>query len=189
MKRVSIAVLAASITVVSINASDDASVKQEGIKYIKMLGGALKTELKTHMKRDSSGLEALGFCTASAEKITDEVNAKLPKYAKVRRTALKVRNDKRNAPDETDIEVMFKYDAKAKEGALSPQDIEVVTVGDTTRIYKPLVTKKVCLKCHGSTLDPKITEALKGAYPKDHARGFKEGDLRGVIVAEIKSHH
>ncbi len=163
-------------------------VKQEGVKYIKMLGGALKKELKSHMKQDPSGLQALAFCTGSADIITKEVNAKLPKYATVRRTALKVRNDKVNTPDETDMKVMEAYEAKIKEGTFSPKDIEVVTVGDTTRVYKPLVTKKVCLKCHGSDLSPKIADALKASYPNDHATGFKEGDLRGVIVAEIKKH-
>ena len=168
--------------------ADEMPVKQEGVKYIKMLGGALKKELKSHMKQDPSGLQALAFCTGSADIITKEVNAKLPKYAKVRRTALKVRNDKVNTPDETDMKVMEAYEAKIKEGKFSPKDIEVVTVGDTTRVYKPLVTKKVCLKCHGTDLSPKISEALQSAYPHDHATGFKEGDLRGVIVAEIKKH-
>lgn len=42
------------------------TVKQEGMKYIKMLGGALKSELKTHMKADKTGLAAMGFCTAKA---------------------------------------------------------------------------------------------------------------------------
>jgi len=62
----------------------------------------------------------------------------------------------------------------------------VVKVGDTYRVYKPLPTGKVCLKCHGTNIDPKIAETIKKFYPKDQATGFKEGDLRGVIVAEIK---
>ena len=162
-------------------------VTKEGIGYIKMLGKALKTELKTHMKKDPSGLEAMAFCSGSADTITKEVNAKLPSHAKVRRTALKVRNDKVNTPDETDVKVMGKFEKAIAEHQLNEKSIEVVKVGDTTRIYKPLVTKKVCLKCHGSDLSPKIAEAIKSAYPNDRATGFKEGSLRGVIVAEIKN--
>jgi hypothetical protein len=172
----------------SVAVADEMPVKKEGIQYIKMLGGALKSELKGHMKKDPSGLEALAFCTGSADKITNEVNAKLPAYAKVRRTALKVRNDKVNAPDATDEKVMKAYEAAIAAKTFTPKDIKVVQVGDTTRVYKPLVAKKVCLKCHGTDLSPKISEALKSAYPHDHATGFKEGDLRGVIVAEIKKH-
>jgi major membrane immunogen (membrane-anchored lipoprotein) len=185
--KLSVTVLSA-LLLTSAATADNKAVKMEGISYIKQLGGALKSELKAHMKKDPSGLEALAFCTASADKITQDVNAKLPEYAKVRRTALKVRNDKVNSPDATDEKVMKAYEEAIAAKRFSPKDIKVVEVGDTTRIYKPLVTKKVCLKCHGSDLSPKISEALKSAYPNDKATGFKEGDLRGVIVAEIKKH-
>ncbi len=168
--------------------ADEMPVKQEGIKYIKMLGGALKSQLKTKMKEDKTGLTALAFCTSSADKITKEVNTKLPKYAIVRRTALRVRNDSVNKPDATDEKVMKAYEAAIAAKTFSPKDIKVVEEGDVTRVYKPLVTKAVCLKCHGSDLSPKIKEALDSAYPHDHAVNFKEGDLRGVIVAEIKKH-
>jgi len=187
MKHLTIAALIGT-TVLMAEPTTSMPVKAEGIKYIKMLGGALKTQLKAHMQKDPSGLEALAFCSGSADTITKEVNAKLPKYATVRRTALKVRNDKVNTPDATDKSVMEAYEKAIKEGTFAPKDIKVVKVGDTTRVYKPLVTKKVCLKCHGSQLSPKISEALKSAYPHDMATGFKEGDLRGVIVAEIKKH-
>ncbi|WP_295420663.1 DUF3365 domain-containing protein [Sulfurovum sp.] len=170
------------------NATQPLTVKQEGVKYIKMLGGALKTELKAHMKKDPSGLEALAFCTGSADKITKEVNTKLPAYAKVRRTAFKVRNESVNTPDATDEKVMKAYEEAIAAKTFSPKDIKVVEEGNVTRVYKPLITKPVCLKCHGSDLNPKIADAIKSAYPQDKATGFKEGDLRGVIVSEIKKH-
>jgi hypothetical protein len=172
----------------SVAMAEEMPAKQEGIKYIKMLGGALKSQLKEKMKEDPSGLTALAFCTSSADKITNEVNTKLPKYAKVRRTALKVRNDKVNLPDATDRKVMETFQKTIAEKKLDKKTIMVVEEGDTTRIYKPLVTQKVCLKCHGSDLSPKISEALESAYPHDHAVDFKEGELRGVIVAEITKH-
>ena len=188
MKRSFIAAAALAAFSMTLHAGDMDTTKAEGIKYIKMLGKALKTEMKAHMKQDPTGLEALAFCSGSADNITKAVNAKLPTYAKVRRTALKVRNDKVNTPDETDVKVMEKFEKEIAEKKLTPKSIEVVKVGDTTRVYKPLVTKKMCLKCHGSDLSPKIAEAIKSAYPNDKATGFKEGSLRGVIVAEIKKH-
>ena len=188
MRRSFIAAAALAAFSMTLHAADMDSTKAEGIKYIKMLGKALKSEMKAHMKKDPSGLEALAFCSGSADRITNEVNAKLPEYAKVRRTALKVRNDKVNVPDATDKKVMEKFEQKIAEKKLNEKTIEVVKVGDTTRVYKPLVTKKVCLKCHGTDLSPKIAEAVKSAYPNDKATGFKEGSLRGVIVAEIKKH-
>ena len=180
--------LTASAMAADNNATQPLTVKQEGIKYIKMLGGALKTELKAHMKKDPTGLDAMAFCTGSADKITKEVNVKLPSYAKVRRTALKVRNGSVNTPDATDEKVMKAYEAAIAAKTFTPKDIKVVEEGNVTRVYKPLVTKAVCLKCHGSQLSPKISEALKSAYPADKAVGFKEGDLRGVVVSEITKH-
>jgi len=66
--------------------ADEMAIKQEGIKYIKMLGKELKTNLKLHLKADPTGIQAMAFCTAKAGAITDEINSKLPKNAKVRRT-------------------------------------------------------------------------------------------------------
>ncbi|MCB4763191.1 MAG: DUF3365 domain-containing protein [Sulfurovum sp.] len=186
MKRIQLLLGATLIFGSNLFAQDN--IKSEGINYIKMLGGALKNELKAHMKKDPSGLEALTFCTGGANKITNDVNAKLPTYAKVRRTALKVRNSKVNTPDKIDKEVMEAYKKSIVAKTFTPKDIKVIKVGDTTRVYKPLTIKKVCLKCHGANLSPKITKVLKSAYPDDNATGFKEGDLRGVVVAEIKKH-
>jgi hypothetical protein len=177
-----------------VNASDmntttqPLSTKQEGIKYIKMLGGALKGELQAQMKADKTGLAALGFCTAQANEITNNVNKKLPAYAKVRRTALKVRNNTHNTPDALDTKIMQEYIASIEAKTFTPKDIKVVVEGNVTRIYKPLISKPVCLKCHGSNISKDIREAITAAYPQDKAVDFKEGSLRGVIVAEIKKH-
>ena len=166
----------------------DQDIKAEGVRYIKMLGGTLKSELKSRMKEDPSGVAAAGFCAGSAEDITKKVNSKLPKYANVRRTSLKVRNPD-NKPDALDEKVMKEFAEAIKHKTLDPKNpVRVVQDGDTARVYKPLLTKKVCLKCHGSDLSPEISKIIKEHYPNDHATGFKEGDLRGVIVAEIKKH-
>ncbi len=179
------AVVAAAL-LVSVVQADEGSAKQEGVKYIKMLGKELKTQLKAHMKADPTGVAAMGFCTQKAEEITKEVNAKLPKGVSVRRTALKTRSDK-NIPDLTDTKVMEAYAKKAADKKLNPKDIQVVEVEGVTRVYKPLLIKPVCMKCHGdaSKISSDIKAVITKVYPKDMATGFKEGDFRGVIVSEI----
>jgi len=184
------ALLSTSMSLASdMNTTTDAgvTVKQEGIKYIKMLGGALKGKLQTHMKADKTGLAAMGFCTAKADDITKEINSKLPKYASVRRTAMKTRNPN-NAADTLDQKVMAEYEASIIAKTFLPADIKVVEEGEVTRVYKPLLTKGVCLKCHGNELSKEIQGEITTHYPKDQAVGFKQGSLRGVIVAEIKKH-
>jgi|GEM_PF-741579 len=167
--------------------SAEMSIKQEGMKYIKMLGGELKSELQTHMKADKTGLSAMGFCTAKANDITKEVNTKLPKYASVRRTALKIRNEN-NLPDELDIKVMKAYEASIAAKTFLPTDIKITEEENTIRVYKPLVATGICLKCHGIDISKEIQEQITTNYPKDKAVSFKKGSLRGVIVSEIKKH-
>jgi hypothetical protein len=164
------------------------TAKLEGVKYIKMLGKALKKELQAKLLADMSGVQALEFCTRQASEITQEVNKKLPSYAKVRRTALKVRNDLNNTADTLDTQVMQTYVASIDKKTFTPKDIKVVKEGNTTRVYKPLLTLPVCLKCHGTHVSPALKERIKSAYPNDKAMDFKIGTLRGVIVAEIKKH-
>lgn len=168
-------------------ASPEISIKQEGIKYIKMLGGILKSELQMHLRADKTGLAAMGFCTAKADDITKEINKKLPTYASVRRTALKIRNEN-NLPDALDINVMKDYEASIAANTFMPTDIKVVQEGTTIRVYKPLVAQGVCLKCHGNNISKEIQEEITANYSRDKAVGFKEGSLRGVIVSEVKKY-
>ncbi|SFV60095.1 Cytochrome c family protein [hydrothermal vent metagenome] len=162
----------------SIAFAESISPKDEGIKYIKMLGSTLKSELKAKIKDDPTAISAINFCQESASRLTEDVNKKLPKYASVRRTALRLRNEK-NRADKIDIEVMNSYSD-------TNRSIKVVKDGNTTRVYKPLTIKKVCLKCHGSNISPEVSNIIKEKYQNDKAIGYKEGDFRGVIVAEIK---
>lgn len=164
------------------------TVKQEGISYIKMLGGTLKSELQAKMKEDPTGIAAATFCKDNAGKIIKEVNAKLPEYASVRRTALKLRNPD-NKADAADNKVMNAYMEVIEAKKYSPKDaVKVVEEGDTTRVYKALFVQKACLKCHGTTVSAEISTLIKKGYPDDKAIDFEEGTFRGVIVAEIKKH-
>ncbi len=185
MKRVTI--ISISLLMISSLQAQELNSKQEGLKYIKMLGKELKSNLKAHMKSDKTGLSAMAFCSQKASEIEQEVNAKLPKGVSVRRTALKIRNQK-NKPDAIDLKILNYYSKKAEEKKLSPKDIEVVDTNSSTRVYKPLLIKPVCLKCHGdiNKISDDIKTVLNKTYPQDKATGFKEGDLRGVIVSEIK---
>jgi len=168
----------------SLTAASPSTAKEEGISAIKALGGTLKSELKERLKKDPSGVTAVSFCADSAVKITKEVNGRLPANVTVRRTALKIRN-RDNAPDETDKKVMDELAKGIAAKQISPSSIKVVETNGVTRVYKPLITQKVCLKCHGSEISPEISQIIKKHYPEDQATGFKEGDLRGVIVAEV----
>lgn len=178
--------LAGSLYASEHHAATSLSPTQEGMNYVKLLGKTLKTQLKEKLQLDSNGTAAITFCMNEAQNITKEVNEKLPDYAKVRRTSLNLRNQD-NKPDETDIKVMKNYQRAIKKKESTAMIMQKVMVGDTIRIYKPLVAGGVCLKCHGENISPEIASAIQASYPEDNASNMKEGDFRGVIVAEIKN--
>jgi len=174
------------VAITSMASADNQTVAKEGAGYIKMLMEGLKAELMPPMKQDPSGVAAMGLCTTRAMKITHEVNDKLPKNVTLRRTALKLRNPE-NKADAIDIEVMNGFTKALEEKTLDlEKPLKVVNDGNTTRVYRALVTIPMCLQCHGTNISKEVDGAIKTSYPKDEAIGFAEGTLRGVIVAEIK---
>ena len=179
-------ILISTVLLSSVITADDMSIKKEGIGYIKQLGFELKSALGKQLKEDPSGVQALNFCANNADKITKEVNSKLPSHVLVRRTAIKLRNHKYNAYDNTDLKVMKAYEESIASRKFSPKDIKVVKVDGATRVYKPLITNGVCLKCHGSNVSSKLQTIIHAKYPNDKAVNFAAGSLRGVVVAQIE---
>jgi hypothetical protein len=164
------------------NGADEPNpVVKEGIKYIKMLGKGLKSEVKKRMEEDSSGAKAAEFCANNAKEVAKKVSANFPEGVVVRRTSLKYRNPD-NKPDKVDVEVMKGF----LDGKLKPKPT-LVKVQDKNRVYVPLIIDNVCLKCHGDPkkMDKKVQEIISKKYPEDRATGYKLNDLRGVIVAEL----
>lgn len=161
--------------------------KQEGVKYIKILGATLKSNLQTQMQADKTGLSAMAFCTDKADALTQEVNTKLPEYAKVRRTALKTRNEA-NQPDTLDQSVMEQMIIDISNSKIPNEKPIMVETLNSYRVYKPLTMKPMCLKCHGgiSDISSEIQKMITDKYPKDMATGFKLGELRGVIISEMQ---
>jgi len=182
MKKIVVGVL-----VVTALAFANQNVKETAKKSMMMLGSTLKGELKAKFKEDPSGMAAIDYCSNQAQTITDEVNAKLGDGVKVRRTALKYRNDA-NEPSIQDIEVMQKFQKDIEVGKKSPKTMMKIVEDDKkTYVYKALAVGKPCLKCHGDVtkMDKNILGKIDERFPYDRARGFALGDFRGAIVVEI----
>ncbi len=160
-------------------------IAKEGVKYIKTLGKALKTNVGKRLKEDPSGVSAAKFCTQNAKEVAKKAMKDFPDNIKVRRTALKYRN-KNNKPDTIDKKVLEEMQIALKSKSLKKEPI-VLDVNGTKRVYVPLIVEKACTKCHGDVnkMNPKVKEIIKKAYPNDKAIGFKVNDLRGAVVAEI----
>ena len=146
---------------------------------LKTLGG----NLKKHMKKGGP-IEALHFCATNAAKLTAQVDEKLGKNVSIKRITLKPRNPANEATgDERKVleALQTLHDAKVR----LPRHL-IQKTANGYKYYKPLkISKKVCLKCHGTNIDPTLKKEIAKYYPTGKATGYKFGDLRGAIVVTI----
>ncbi|MBD3795207.1 MAG: DUF3365 domain-containing protein [Epsilonproteobacteria bacterium] len=160
---------------------ENPQIQALGAGKIKDFISGVKGHLESVMKSDPSGVNGMNMCSVDAMRLTSEYNKMIAdSNVTIRRSALKYRNEA-NKPDVTDEVVMNKFvESKNFEKPL------VVEMRDSYRVYKALPTMKPCLACHGENIKPEVQALITKSYPKDLASGFKEGDFRGVVIAEIK---
>ncbi len=191
MKIAVVSVMAASILAASPNGheghkhSDELKeVVKTGKEASKLLLKTLGGNLKKHMKAGGPA-DALEFCATNAAALTAKVDEKLGKGVAIKRITLKPRNPANEAEgDERKVleALQMLQDAHVK---LPRHLIQKTASG--YRYYKPLViNKKVCLKCHGTQIDPALKKKIASFYPADKATGYKMGDLRGAVVVTIE---
>ncbi|MBK1694752.1 glutamate synthase [Chromatium weissei] len=154
----------------------------EAKEVIKTFSMQLKGELK-HALEEGGPLKAIAVCKERAPAIATEVGEKTG--WQIGRTTLKPRNVELNTPDAWEQGVLNEF-AKRKAAGEDVQTIafgEVVETdaGKTFRFMKAIPTMELCLACHGTQIAPEVAKAIDENYPKDQARGYSEGDLRGAF--------
>ena len=160
-------------------------VAQTGAEVSKKVLMTLSSQLKSHLKKDGL-VDAAKFCSLSAYDLTNEIDNSYGNGVHVKRISRKYRN-MANAPREDEAEILKSIeDLHNQEVILPPYIIEKVNK-NTYRYYKPLIiTKGVCLKCHGDIKKGKaITTFIDETYPHDKAKGYKMNDFRGAVVVSI----
>lgn len=160
-------------------------VIHKGQTSTKLLMDTLGKNMQMHMKHGGP-MEALDFCSQEAYSLTQGVNTKLPKGVSIRRISLQTRNPV-NTPTEDEAKVLKHLIQLQKENKPIPKKVVKKTGKDTYKFYKPLViTKPVCLKCHGDVQDQTLKREILNRYPEDTAMSYKMGDLRGAVVTTVK---
>ncbi len=148
--------------------------------------GKLKGELEAAMK-EGGPINAIQVCNRVAPGIAHELSSK--HGMNVARTSLKTRNAD-NAPDAWETAVLKKFEERKAAGE-NPDTIAFAEVVDNggkkefrfmKAIIMPPEDKMPCLKCHGTSIDPAVAGKLDALYPKDMARGYKAGDVRGAFT-------
>ena len=182
VKRLATAALAAALMTWPAHGAEVKDLAAEGKALMQQFGGALKSELTAAVDKGGP-VEAIGVCNMRAPEIAAEIAGASDGWTIVR-SSHKLRNSG-NAPDAYTAKTIaaFLEREAAGEAAAEIAKAEIVEE-DGQRVFrmvKAIPTAAVCLTCHGTAVAPEVEAALQNLYPDDNARGFAEGDMRGVF--------
>ena len=123
---------------------------------------------------------AINVCHQSSAAVIERV--KREKGFDVGRTSDRLRNPT-NLPKPWAAAIVLKY-AGARASSV---DGFFVDLGDRVGVIRPVAEDAICAGCHGPAdhLEPRVRKELSERYPADHATGFKTGDIRGWLWAEV----
>lgn len=133
----------------------------------------LQAELKEGMKQGPE--HAITVCRERAPQIAVE-SGTVDLW--LGRTSARVRNP-RNAPVVW-LEPLLEYYAQHPEDR-TPRAVRLPD--GATGYVEPIYVQPLCLVCHGEKVAPAVSSRLSELYPEDRARGYREGDFRGVFWA------
>ena len=138
---------------------------------------AFRTQLQAELKEGMTGgpEHAITVCRDRAPRIAAERGTA---DLWLGRTSKRIRNPK-NAPVVW-LEPMLEHYANHPDDRVP----RVVRLPDgATGYVEPIYVQPLCLVCHGETVAPAVSRKLAELYPEDLARGYREGDFRGVFWA------
>lgn len=140
--------------------------------FKKKLMGALEEGLEEGPE------EAIEVCQILAPQIAEELGCAAVELG---RTSHKLRNTD-NAPRDWVRPLLQAYaDAPGK------TEPEVVGLqGGGVGYVEPIRMQALCLTCHGSEVPTGVETRLMDLYPGDQARGFEDGEFRGLFWVEFK---
>lgn len=163
-------------------ADDKQALMAEGKTLIRDFGGALKAELQAALQ-EGGPVKAIEICQLRAPAIARGISE--DSGWRVARSSHRLRNPN-NTPDAYTAAAIEEFLTRqaAGEAAADLVKAEIVTEQGSRvfRMVKAIPTGALCLNCHGgSEVKPEVVAALAERYPDDRARGFGEGDMRGVF--------
>jgi len=161
------------------NTTQDLNVTQMGNEAIQKMMQTLKDAVMGAMK-EGGAKKTAEVCSNSATDIEKSVNDSFPNIT-VKRATLKPRNlDNRATPDEAKVIETY--------AATNSKELTTVKLGENHyKVYQPIYMIKMCVACHGEdgARDKQADTIIQAKYTSDQANGYKEGDFRGVFVADI----
>jgi hypothetical protein len=163
-------------------ASAAASASARGQQAIATLKQRLRTDLSKALEGGTA--KAVVVCSTVAKQVTDGLAAD---GLTLGRATRKPRNPA-NAVAGWQAEALAEFEATAAAGKpLDRAQYLRQSPDGQVRYAEPLVTQALCLKCHGTELEPDVRAAIATAYPTDQATGYADGALRGLAWAEYRA--
>ena len=123
--------------------------------------------------------KALEFCNVNAIPLTQKLEAE--NGVMVKRVSDKNRNPD-NTANETELKIIEQFKTQLAKNE------ELKATMENGIFYAPITTNAMCLQCHGSEkeMKPEVLAKIKSFYPNDKALGYKENELRGLMVINKK---
>jgi hypothetical protein len=173
------------LAITNVSANEQNEIKKEAKNAIVKMANTLKINMKERIK-DGGIINALNFCVREANNIENNVNKTYNEGISVKRVTLKARNPK-NIASSDEQKILKNLHKLQKEGKALPKMLVVNISNNHYKVYKPIFINDVCLKCHADVqkIDKKVYNLIKSSYDTDKAIGYKNGDLRGVFIADI----
>jgi len=168
------------------NKSANADVKKylersraSSLELVSMLKKALVTAIKK-----GGPEEAVSACGKVNGEIMNTMNEDYGFF--IRRVSTKNRNPK-NVPDEYEEKIINTMEKDLTDNKLKEEYYEISSDKKFFRWMKPLLIKKICLRCHGEleNMRAEVVKKLNKNYPNDKAVSYKLGQLRGAITVKI----
>lgn len=156
--------------------SAETALTQDARELVARFAGQLKPDLKQALQ-SGGPTEAIRVCAEKAPVIAENLSRETGWI--VRRASHKNRNPNAQ-PDAWEQQRLDAFEnAQAKSVASSLEYSEQTPEG--FRYAKAQLTEGLCLTCHGTQIAPNTLKALNDFYPKDRARGYELGDIRGIF--------
>lgn len=177
-------------TVAWVDAADPAikAIRQAGEQQIDRIGHQLVYEMERAVSTQGP---AAAISTAHLKDFAlSQPGATQPRATAFKLTSLNLRNSA-NKPDEEDRAALNRINHALYEGddvpAILVQKIERPDTPVEWRVYRPITTMPLCLKCHSrsETLAPEVRARLDQDYPADSATGYSAYEWRGVVRVSL----
>lgn len=189
---VSFVVLSAAIAIAFAETETDPLLEKARAKAMpvaKQLVQTLEGRLTQAMQEDGP-VAAIKVCKDQAVELTETVR-EATDISYLKRVGVRIRNSD-NHPDPYEKRALqYFLSSQSASGAVPEDWVDKVKLPDGTtqvRYYRAIVTQARCLLCHGpeELMPEMVRTAIDQRYPKDAARGFNAGDLRGLLVVGME---